>query len=61
MKKPRRSVFVNGHSYPVREMAGYLKADLGGAFGWTSVWAMDGDNAYTALVRRIRWALSGGQ
>ena len=52
-----RKVFVNGRSYPVREKAGYLKADLNEAAGWTSVWAVD----YTALVRRIRYALSGGQ
>ena len=57
MSRPKRSVFVNGRSYSVQEMAGYLKANLNGAAGWTSVWA----DSYIALTRRIRYALSGGQ
>ena len=57
MSRTRRMVFVNGRSYPVREMAGYLKADLGGMFGWTSVWA----DSYTDMVIRIKRALMGRQ
>jgi hypothetical protein len=54
-KMPR--VFVSGTSYAVTERAGYLKADLSGYFGWTSVWA----DTYPGLVRRIRQVRSGGQ
>ena len=54
-KMPR--VFVNGASYAVHERSGYLKADLNGYFGWTSVWAQD----YDGLKRRIRQVRSGGQ
>lgn len=57
MSRPRRSVFVNGRTYPVQERPGVLKADLGGLYGWTSVWA----DSYTALVKRIKWAMNGGQ
>ena len=57
MSRPKRSVFVNGRSYSVQEKAGYLKANLNGAAGWTSVWA----DSFIALTRRIRYALSGGQ
>ena len=57
MSKPRRSVFVYGRSYRVQEHAGYVKAFLNEQGGWSSVWAVD----YTALVRRIKLALSGGQ
>jgi hypothetical protein len=53
----KRAVFVGGRSYPVQEKQGYLKADLGGLFGWTSVWA----ETYTQLVRRIKWVLTAGE
>lgn len=54
-KLPR--VSVSGISYAVRQCPGYLKADLNGYFGWTSVWAKD----YDGLRQRIRQARSGGQ
>ena len=54
-KLPR--VFVNGMSYAVTQRPGYIKADLSGYFGWTSVWADD----YKGLVRRIKQVRSGGQ
>ena len=57
MSKPRRSVFVNGKSYQVQECPGILKANVGGLQGWTTVWA----ESYTALVKRIKWAMNGGQ
>ena len=57
MKRSRRSVFVYGKSYPVFERSGYIKADLGGVLGWTSVWA----ETTEALVRRIKTALAEGQ
>jgi hypothetical protein len=53
----KRAVFVSGRSYPVQERQGYLKADLGGLFGWTSVWA----DSYTQLVRRIKWVMTAGE
>jgi hypothetical protein len=49
-------VVVNGQSYPVTEKPGYLKADLGGLFGWTSVWAP----TEGLLQRRIATVLSEG-
>ena len=55
--KTMRRVFVNGRSYPVRETPTYLKASLNGIMGWISIWADD----YTAMVRRIKLALRGGQ
>ena len=57
MHKPQQRVFVSGTSYNVSERSGYLKADLSGYFGWTSVWADD----YKGLVRRIKQVRSGGQ
>lgn len=51
--KVQRSVFVNGRRYPVQERVGYLRAHLYDTHGWCAVYAED----YTALVRRIRWAL----
>lgn len=57
MRRPRRSVFVNGTRYAVQESAMCLKADLNGVYGWTSVWA----DTYTSLVRRIKQALDGRQ
>lgn len=57
MSKIHRSVFVNGKFYRVTERPGYLKADLNGYFGWTSVWA----DTYPNLVARIRLVRSGGQ
>jgi hypothetical protein len=57
-----RKIFVNGVSYSVTERSGYLKADLKGTLGWTSVWA---DSAaispYSTLVVRIKQALTGRQ
>ena len=53
----KRTIFVLDTSYPVIERPGYIKADLHGFLGWNSVWA----ESYTALVRRIKQARSGGQ
>jgi len=50
-------VFVSGTSYAVVERSGYLKADLNGYFGWTSVYAQD----YDGLKQRIKRVRSGGQ
>jgi hypothetical protein len=60
MSKQQR-VFVSGNSFRVTERPGYVKADLHGMFGWTSVWAPIGENTYTNLVRRIKQAQRGGQ
>lgn len=64
MSRPQKTIFVSknptgrsGNTYLVTEKPGYLKADLHGQFGWTSVWA----DTYTNLVRRIRQARNGGQ
>lgn len=57
MRRPSYNIFVDGESYSVTERSGYLKADLHGLLGWTSVWA----DTYTALVRRVRQARRGGQ
>jgi hypothetical protein len=51
-----RVVVVNGKSYPVTEKPGYLKADMGGVFGWTAVWAP----TEGLLQRRIATVLSEG-
>jgi hypothetical protein len=51
-----RVVIVNGKSYPVIAKPGYLKADMGGVFGWTSVWAQ----TEGVLQRRIATVLSEG-
>jgi hypothetical protein len=47
---------VNGKSYRVAEKPGYLKADMGGIFGWTAVWAP----TEGVLQRRIAIVLSEG-
>lgn len=57
MSVKRNAVFVNGVSYPVQERVGFLRADLHGIYGWTSVWGQ----SYTQLVRRIKWVLAGNQ
>lgn len=57
MRRPTQSIFVDGRSYSVVERSGYIKADLQGILGWSSVWADD----YISLVRRIRQARRGGQ
>jgi hypothetical protein len=49
-------VLVNGKSYSVTEKAGYIKAELSGIFGWTSVWAP----TEGLLQRRIATVLSEG-
>ena len=56
MSKPQH-IWVNGVSYLVHERSGYVKADMDGRFGWTSVWA----ETHTDLVQRIKRALRGGQ
>jgi hypothetical protein len=48
---------VNGKLYEITEHAGYLKAQLNGYFGWTSVWA----DTLKILTRRIQQVRSGGQ
>lgn len=57
MNGMHRSVFVSGKFYRVVERSGYIKADLNGYFGWTSVWA----DTYPNLVKRIKQVRSGGQ
>ncbi|HWO37789.1 MAG TPA: hypothetical protein VNO32_54140 [Candidatus Acidoferrum sp.] len=47
---------MNGKSHPVIEKPDYLKAELGGIFGWTSVWA----TTEGLLQRRIATVLSEG-
>jgi hypothetical protein len=66
-----RVVIVNGKSYPVVEKPGYLKADMGGIFGWTAVWAprtieiseqtgMPVDVTAFVLIDRVRKAIALG-
>lgn len=57
MRRAKYNICVDGQSYSVTERSGYLKADLKGILGWTSVWG----DTYTALVRRVRQARRGGQ
>jgi hypothetical protein len=47
---------VNGTSFPVIEKSGYMKADMGGRFGWTAVWG----NTLEQLYQRIKKALADG-
>lgn len=41
--------------FPMREDRGILRADMGGLYGWTSVWAPD----YATLLKRVRLILAG--
>ena len=49
-------VIVNGELFPVIERSGYLKADMGGRFGWTAVWGQTMEQLY----QRIKKALADG-
>jgi hypothetical protein len=60
MSTPQQVIFVGGKSYKVSEHSGYLKAQLNGYFGWTSVWANPKDGLL-GLARRIKQVRSGGQ
>jgi hypothetical protein len=57
MRRSKYRIVVDGESYFVTERPGYLKADLDGFGGWTSVWSDTVPN----LMRRIRQARRGGQ
>jgi hypothetical protein len=62
VSKPQQTVTVCGTVYKVIECPGYIKADMQGYFGWTSVWA-DSNQRDTLqnLQRRIKHVRSGGQ
>ena len=49
-------VIVNGELFPVIERSGYLKADMGGRFGWIAVWGQTMEQLY----QRIKKALADG-
>lgn len=49
-------VIVNGELFPVIERSGYLKADMGGRFGWIAVWGQTMEQLY----QRIKKSLADG-
>jgi hypothetical protein len=49
-------VIVSGTLFSVTEKSGYLKADMGGVFGWTAVWGQTMEQLY----QRIKKALADG-
>lgn len=64
-------VIVNGELFPVIERSGCLKADMGGRFGWTAVWAPTTvvisehtgnpvDTTAFVLIERIRKTMAEG-
>ena len=57
MRTPILFLSIGKRVYRVSEHAGFLKADLDGYFGWTSVWA----DSQEILERRIRQVRNGGQ
>ena len=57
MTRTKKTVSVFGVDYVVIERAGYLKADMRGIGGWTSIWG----DSYPDLIRRIKRGLGDGQ
>ena len=51
------SITVSGKKYPVLDTPTYVRAHLFGFKGWNAVYVMQGPNAYTQLVGRIKEAL----
>ena len=57
MSNKQKFIIVSGVQYALTERSGYLKVDMKGHAGWTSVWADTEDN----IKRRIKQARQGGQ
>ena len=71
MSKPRSPrLFVQGTTFDIIERPGYVKANLHGAAGWTSVYATDISHLparvkyardFADQLRKVRWVRGENQ